>query len=57
MSDDQQQSNPLEHKIESVEELVKDTKVELDEVSRLLQEAEESGNLEAFLKTQKKPKE
>jgi hypothetical protein len=56
MLDDQNNSNPLNHKIETIEELVKDTQAELGEATRALQEAEESGNLEEFLKSHQEEK-
>lgn len=54
MSDDIDRSNPLDQSIQNLEELLKDTENDLNETMKELQEAEEAGNIEAFLASRNK---
>lgn len=50
-------ANPLDAKIESIEELLKDTENQVTSTLKELQEAEESGNIEEYLEKRKQQPE
>ena len=56
MGDDQKNDNPLETPITKLRDLVQTTETEIEKTQRELAEAEENGNLEAFLSRHDKTK-